>query len=87
MPPIKMVDLFLQCCLGMEFLNTNVSGDMAQLLQHNQEKYVPITVNRDSTFTVLACILLHRNQLHVFHVVMSSAHSGIVWIQLKELID
>jgi len=47
----------------MEFLNPNVSGDMAQLLQHNQEKYVPITVNKDSTSTVLACTPLHRDQL------------------------
>ncbi|XP_028415628.1 uncharacterized protein LOC114538990 [Dendronephthya gigantea] len=29
------------CCLGMEFLNPNVAGDMAQLMQHNQKKYVP----------------------------------------------
>ena len=58
-----MFVFFLQCCLGMEFLNPNVSGDMAQLLQHNQEKYVPITVNKDSTSTVLACIPLHGDQL------------------------
>lgn len=25
----------------MQFLNPNVSGEMAQLLQHNQEHYVP----------------------------------------------
>lgn len=54
----------MQCCLGMEFLNPNVSGDMAQLLQHNQEKYVPVMVNeRDSTSTVLACISMHGDQL------------------------
>lgn len=47
----------------MEFLNPNVSGDMAQLLQHSQEKYVPITVNKDSTSTVLACIPLQGDQL------------------------
>ncbi|XP_044167344.1 uncharacterized protein LOC122951395 [Acropora millepora] len=51
------------CCLGMEFLNPNVAGDMAQLLQHNQEKYVPVIVKEDSTSTVLACILLHGDQL------------------------
>ena len=45
MPRTKMFVFFLQCCQGMEFLNPNVSGDMAQLLQHSQEKYVPITVN------------------------------------------
>ena len=48
----------------MEFLNPNVSGDMAQLLQHNQEKYVPVMVKeQDSTTTVLACIPLHGDQL------------------------
>ena len=48
----------------MEFLNPNVSGDMAQLLQHNQEKYVPVMLNeQDSTSTVLACIPLHGDQL------------------------
>lgn len=47
----------------MEFLNPNVAGDMAQLLQHNQEKYVPVIVKEDSTSTVLAFIRLHGNQL------------------------
>lgn len=49
MPQLKMFVFFLQCCQGMEFLNANVSGDMTQLLQHNQGKYVPVTVNKDST--------------------------------------
>ena len=48
----------------MEFLNPNVAGHMAQLLQHNQEKYVPVMVSeRNSTSTVLACIPLHGDQL------------------------
>ena len=41
-----------------------MSGDMAQLLQHNQEKYVPVMVSeQNSTPTVLACIPLHGDQL------------------------
>ena len=47
----------------MEFLNPNVAGDMAQPLQHNQEKYVPAIVKEDSTSTDLACIPLHGDQL------------------------
>lgn len=48
----------------MEFLNPNVTGDMAQLLQHNQEKYALVMVNeQDSTSTVLAWIPLHGDQL------------------------
>ena len=51
-----------QCFLGMQFLNPNVAGDMAQLLQHNQENYVPCLINEDKK-TVLAPIPLHGDQL------------------------
>ena len=62
-----------------------MSGDMAQLLQHNQEKYVPVMVNeQDSTSTVLAFHCTETSSLRSEHV-MSSGHSGMVWIQLKEL--
>ena len=52
----------LQCFLGMQFLNPNVSGDMAQLLQHNQEKYVPCLRN-GTRKTILAHVPLHGDQL------------------------
>ena len=37
----------LQCCLGLTPLNSNISGEMTQLMMHNQEKYVP-TVELES---------------------------------------
>ena len=46
----------------MQFLNPNVSGDMAQLLQHNQEKYVPCLTNGTKK-TILTQIPLHGDQL------------------------
>ena len=46
----------------MEFLNPNVSGDMAQLLQHNHKKYVPLLQLRDGA-TVVSSIPLHGDQL------------------------
>ncbi|XP_020611971.1 uncharacterized protein LOC110050397 [Orbicella faveolata] len=50
------------CFLGMQFLNPNVAGDMAQLLQHNQEKYVPCLINENKK-KILAQIPLHGDQL------------------------
>ena len=52
----------IQCSLGVEFLNPNVSGDMAKLLLNNQEKYVPTTTKAGIT-VVLKQIPLHGDQL------------------------
>lgn len=46
----------------MEFLNPNVSGDMAQLLIHDQEKFVPC-LHKDTGKVVLETIPLHGDQL------------------------
>ena len=46
----------------MQFLNPNVSGDMAQLLQHSQDTYVPLLTNGTKK-TILAQIPLHGDQL------------------------
>ena len=46
----------------MQFLNPNVSGEMAQLLQHNQEKYVPCLSNGNNK-TILEQVSLHGDQL------------------------
>ena len=46
----------------MPFLNPNVSGDIAQLLQLNQEKYVPCLTN-GAKKTILTQIPLHGDQL------------------------
>lgn len=46
----------------MEFLNPNVSGDMAQLLQHNQEKFVPCLEVKGQK-TCAATVPLHGDQL------------------------
>lgn len=46
----------------MQFLNPNVSGEMAQLLQHNQEHYVPCLTKANSKI-ILEKIPLHGDQL------------------------
>ena len=46
----------------MEFLNPNVTGDMAQLLQHNQEKFVPTLIKGEQK-TLLTSIPIHGDQL------------------------
>ena len=45
----------------MQFLNPNVSGDMAQLLQHNQERYVPHLDGENKA--ILTQVPLHGDQL------------------------
>ncbi len=45
----------------MKFLNPNVAGDMAQLMQHNQEKYVPVLGSSKET---LVSIPMHGDQLY-----------------------
>ena len=47
----------------MEFLNPAVSGDMAQLLQHNHDKYVPMLKLKDGAGAVVSSIPLHGDQL------------------------
>ena len=46
----------------MQFLNPNVSGEMPQLLQHNQEKYVPCLSNGNNK-TIPEQVSLHGDQL------------------------
>lgn len=53
----------LQCCLGMDFLNPNISGEMAQLLLNNQEKYVPIVQSDQGCKKVVTPIPLIGDQL------------------------
>ena len=48
--------------LGMEFLNPNVAGDMAQLLMHDQEKFVPC-LETDKKKIILEHVPLHGDQL------------------------
>ena len=52
----------IQCSLGVEFLNPNIAGDMAQLLLKNQEMYVP-TVSKDDKTCILEGIAFHGDQL------------------------
>lgn len=52
-----------QCSLGIEFLNPNVAGDMAQLLISNQKKYVPIYSLDGIDSIVLENIPFHGDQL------------------------
>ena len=57
----------LQCSLGVEFLNPNVSGDMAQLLLKNQDNYVPTAAILEGDAKKEKCILdtiaFHGDQL------------------------
>ena len=46
----------------MEFLNPNVAGDMAQLLVHNQEKFVPC-LETETKKVILESVPLHGDQL------------------------
>lgn len=47
----------------MQFLNPNVSGDMAKLLQNNQEQYVPCIKVKGDEKKLVATIPLHGDQL------------------------
>jgi len=51
-----------KCFLAMQFLNPNAAGDMAQLLQKNQENYVPCLTNGTKK-TIVTQIPLHGDQL------------------------
>lgn len=51
-----------KCFLTMQFLNPNVAGDMAQLLQKNQENYVPCLANGTKK-TIVTQVPLHGDQL------------------------
>ena len=53
--------LILKCFLGLEFLNTNISGEMAQYLMSVQSKYVPQISKGDEK--LLQPIFLDGDQL------------------------
>lgn len=50
--------LKFQCLLGLEFLNTNKSGDMADLLKKFQEQHVPLKDGQ-----ILHKTVVHGDQL------------------------
>lgn len=52
--------LDIQCSLGVEFFNANVAGEMAQLMQKNQFKYVPLMADGCS---VAETVPFHGDQL------------------------
>jgi len=52
--------VLLQCSLGVEFFNANVAGEMAQLMQKNQLKYVPLMSDGVS---VAETVPFHGDQL------------------------
>lgn len=54
--------LLFKCFLGLEFLNTNISGEMAQFLMSVQTKYVPQMTSGDGK-TILQTIFLDGDQL------------------------
>lgn len=38
--PWHSITLYLQNCLGLEFFNSNIAGEMAQLMMKNQQHYM-----------------------------------------------
>ncbi|KXJ11322.1 hypothetical protein AC249_AIPGENE23166 [Exaiptasia diaphana] len=49
-----------QCCLDVEFFNPNIAGEMAQLMQKNQSKYVPLSADGKD---VVSTVPFHGDQL------------------------
>jgi hypothetical protein len=54
--------IYLQSYLEMEFSNPNVAAEMAQILKHYQDKYVPCFTFADK-HTVLGHVPVHGDQL------------------------
>jgi hypothetical protein len=48
----------MQCCLGLQFHNSNVASEMAQFLISNQQRYVP------SCHNTVDKVTMHRVPLH-----------------------
>lgn len=69
-----MVTFLLQCLSRLGFLNTNISGDMAELLQKFQENHVPLKMY-DRNLSSMEISLLRREQE------MSSGRTN--WRRLK----
>ena len=55
---VKYSKILFQCLLGLDFLNTNKSGDMADLLKKFQEDHVPM---KDGN--ILKKVVVHGDQL------------------------
>lgn len=53
----------LQCSLDLEFVNANISGEMAQLMISNQERYVPTSVSGSGNKEIVSPIGMHGDQL------------------------
>ena len=47
----------------MEFVNANVSGEMAQLMISNQERYVPTITNASGDKEITSPVPMHGDQL------------------------
>ena len=56
--PLLLNGFFFQSLLGLEFLNSNKSGDMADILKSLHEQYVPV---KDGE--VMHTTVLHGDQL------------------------
>ncbi len=47
----------------MEFVNANISGEMAELMISNQDRYVPTSVNDKGNKEVVSPVAMHGDQL------------------------
>lgn len=50
-------------CLGLEFFNSNIAGEMAQLMMKNQQHYVPLTDGESNQAEILEPIFFDGDAL------------------------
>ncbi|CAB4004389.1 hypothetical protein AC249_AIPGENE16794, partial [Paramuricea clavata] len=51
------------CSLDLEFVNANISGEMAQLMISNQDRYVPSFINNTRNKEIISPVAMHGDQL------------------------
>lgn len=61
--PWHSITLNLQNCLGLEFFNPNIAGEMAQLVMKNQHHYVPLTNGGSNQAEILEPIFFDGDAL------------------------
>lgn len=65
--PWHSITLYLQNCLGLEFFNSNIAGEMAQLMMKNQQHYVPLTDGESNQAEILEPIFFDGDALTEEH--------------------
>lgn len=52
----------MQCSLNLEFIDANVSGEMAQLIISNQDRYVPTITTTDGIREIICQVPMYGDQ-------------------------